>query len=109
VRKKWLILALCATLAVVVFLVWSAAEDARQAALLDARVRQAEDRVTQAHDRFGRLYQDKAPAEEVHQAEREWVWAEHELVHLRIERKQRQQEASWHARLLREVRRRAGW
>jgi hypothetical protein len=112
VRRKWLILPLgaaLAALAVVAFLVWLGVEDARQAALLDARVREADFRVMQAHDRYGRLRQDKAPAEEVRQAEREWVGAENELVHLRFEREQRQRQQSWHARLLREVRRRTGW
>jgi hypothetical protein len=115
--QKWLVLTLVAalaTLAVVALLVWCVAKDARQAALLDARVQQAEDRVTQARDRYGRLRQDKAPAEEVRQAEREWVGAEAELDLLRFEREQRRREEerrhqSWPARLRQEVKRRTGW
>jgi hypothetical protein len=86
VRKKWLVLpliAVLATLAVAAFLAWCVAEDARQAALLDARVRGAWERAVQASDRAGRLRQDKAPAEEVQQSEREWLEAELELVGLR--------------------------
>jgi hypothetical protein len=110
VKKKWLVLPLgaaLATLAVVALLVGFAAEDARQAALLDARVRDAEERYMQTSDHTGGLHQNGAPLEELYQAD----WEEHEarmrLQALLDERDQRQQ--SWHARLRREVRRRTGW
>jgi hypothetical protein len=115
VTKKWLILAVCAglaTLAVVALLVWCVAEDARQAALLDARVREADFRAMQAFDRVivCRRWYSRAhttSAEEVHQAELEYQRASTELDSLKVERARRQQ--SWHARLLHEVRRRTGW
>jgi hypothetical protein len=107
VRKKWLILALGAALAVVAILVWLGAEDARQAALLDAREREAEIRVARAFARVKVLAIDGAPAEEVGQADLEARRALAELAPLRAEQARRQE--SWHARLLREARRRTGW
>jgi hypothetical protein len=110
VRKKWLTLPLgtaLATLAVVALLVWLAAEDAHQAALLDARVRAAEDRVAQTSRRSRQLVRDGAPEEEVVQACQEDIEALQEMKTLRTERWCRQQ--SWHARLAREARRRTGW
>jgi hypothetical protein len=99
-----------ATLAVVALLAWCVAEDARQAALLDARVREAEGRVRQALDQEERLRQvvkqgiilDGAQAEEVRQAELEYQRAGTELVLLRTEQRQRQR--TWRARLCQEVR-----
>ena len=109
-RRKWFILPLgaaLATLAVVALLVWLAAEDARQAALLDARVREAQERAWQASVRASQLDQDGAPAEEVRQAGVERQRALTELLEALIEKAERQQ--SWHVRLRREVRRRTGW
>jgi hypothetical protein len=59
VKRKWLVLPVCAApaaVAVVALLGWFAAENARQAAE-DARVRDAENRVNQAIDRAKRLNQ----------------------------------------------------
>jgi hypothetical protein len=87
-KRKWLVLAgvVLAALGLVAFLVWSAAEDARedawQKSLLDARFRDAHDRVERvsgrvnraaaryerARDRVNRLARDGAPADEVSQA-----------------------------------------
>jgi hypothetical protein len=110
VRKQWLILPLgaaVATLAVVALLVWLGAEDARQAALLDDRIEQEYARVNDLEDRELRLVTEGAPAEEVRQAARAIEEAEQDLVALQKERIRRHQ--TWHARLLREVRRRTGW
>jgi hypothetical protein len=109
VRKKWLVLPLGAALtalAVGAFLVWCVAKDARQSALLDARVRAADDRVEQALHRRGRLVRDGAPRREVAQAyqEEDEAWEEYQT--LRTEQEQRQQ--PWHSRLREEVRRRTG-
>jgi hypothetical protein len=107
VKKKWLILPVCAGLALMALVVWLGAEDARQAALLDAREREAEIRFARATDRFKCLVGDGAPAEEVRQADLEVyrAWGEQEML---ID-KQEQRWQSWPARLLREVRRRTGW
>jgi hypothetical protein len=107
VRKKWLIVALGAGLAMVALLVWLGVEDARQAALLDAREREAEIRFARATDRLKCLVGDGAPAEEVRQADLEVyrAWGEQEM----LINKQEQRWQSWHARLLAEVRRRTGW
>jgi hypothetical protein len=110
VRRKWLVLPLgaaLATLAVVALLVWFAAEDARQAALLDARIREAQERASQASVRVNQLDQDGAPAEELLQAVLERQQALEVATRLFYEQAQRQQ--SWHARLRQEVRRRTGW
>jgi hypothetical protein len=109
VRKKWLILpliAVLATLAVVAFLAWSAAQDARQEALLDARYHEAEARVQLTESRMHRLAQGGAPREEVMQAGQENTKAWKELGALRSERARRA--APWYARLRQEVRRRTG-
>jgi hypothetical protein len=95
------------TLAVVTLLVWFAAEDARQAALLDARVQAAEVRVYQTESRMFRLIQDGAPVEEVVQAYQENKEAWEELRALRGERYWRRR--PWHRRVLGEVRFRTGW
>jgi hypothetical protein len=58
VRRKWLILPACAglaALAMVALLAWFAAEDARQAALLAARVREARGRAEYALDQINQL------------------------------------------------------
>jgi hypothetical protein len=110
VRRKWLILPLgaaLATLAVVAFLAWLAAEDARQAALLEAREREAKDRMEQALARDRRLRGEGAPTEEVLRADWEAGEAWEELLTLRDEQARRKQ--SWPARLRQEVRRRTGW
>jgi hypothetical protein len=106
--KKWpLILALCAGLALLALLVWLAVDDARQAALLDARIRQVQERALQASARVNQLPQDGAPAEEVLPPFEERQRALTELLELHVEQAERRQ--SWHARLLAEVRRRTGW
>jgi cell division protein FtsB len=105
--RKWLILALCAALALVVVLAWFAAEDARQAALLDARIEQGYARVEELEDRQLRLVSEGAPAEEVSRAALAVLKAEQDVVALEKERHWRRQ--PWHARLRREVRRHTGW
>src|SRR5262249_48278856 len=85
--------------AVVAFLVWLGVQD--------ARVREARSQLRQAHHQEEKLRQDGAPAEEVQQATREYQWAGEDLKWLYAERDLRQD--SWHARPLREVRRRTGW
>jgi hypothetical protein len=82
-------------------------EDARQAALLDARVRDAENRVEQTLRRERRLIRDGAPGEQIIQAQLEEQEAWKELERLRTEQWRRRQ--PWHARLRQEVRRRTGW
>jgi hypothetical protein len=106
VRRKWLILALCVVLGLVV-VVWFAVQDARQAALLDARARDAENRVEQTLRRERRLIRDGAPSDQIMQAHLEEQDAWKELDRLRTEQSRRRQ--TWHARLLGEVRRRTGW
>jgi hypothetical protein len=105
--RKWLILPVCAGLAVVALLVWSGVEDARQAALLDARFQHAQSRALNLDGRLERLRQDRAPAWEVEEAERDSHEAWKEAVTLAREEWRR--EESWHARLLAEVQRRTGW
>jgi hypothetical protein len=107
VKRKWLILTLCAALAVAALLIWLAVEDARQAALLDASEREAELRAGRAFARVQVLTRDGAPAEEVRQAELEWHRAAGEFSMLHQEQARRSQ--PWHARLRDEVRRRTGW
>jgi hypothetical protein len=110
VRRKWFILPLgtaLATLAVVALLVWLAAEDAHQAALLDARIRAAEDRVARTSRRSRQLVRDGAPEEEVVQACQEDIEALQEMKTLRTERWRRRQTLP--ARLLAEIHRRTGW
>jgi hypothetical protein len=91
----------------VALLAWFAAEDARQAALLDARVGEARERAEQALDLMNQLEQNRAPAAEVRRADEEYREALTEIKSLSVERARRQQ--SWPARLLREARRRTGW
>jgi uncharacterized protein YdbL (DUF1318 family) len=107
VQRKWLILALCAGLALVALLVWLGVEDARQAALLEARTKQGHGRVGELAERYYRLVREGAPSDEVYQAVLAIEEAQQDLEVLETERYRRQQ--SWHARLLREVRRRTGW
>jgi hypothetical protein len=116
VRKWLLVLSVCLGLGLVVT-VWLGVEDARQAprraALLDARIREAEGRAAQARERSIRLVQlvrdgeDGEPeeeiAEEIHQAGLEYQWAQKDQVLLRAQQK------PWHVRLRQEVRRRTGW
>jgi hypothetical protein len=104
--RKWLVLPLCAGLAVVALLVWFTVDDARQAALLNARVRDAENRFEETLRRELRLFQDGAPVEQTTQAYREANEACKELDRLRTEQWRRRQ--TWHARLLDEARRRTG-
>jgi hypothetical protein len=86
--------------------VWLAAEDARQAALLDAREQEVTDRLMQALSRQDRLDQDGEPTEEVRRANGEVQQASRELTSLWAEQAWRRE--PWHARLIREVRRRTG-
>jgi hypothetical protein len=104
VRKWLLILAVCVGLGLIL-LVRLAAEDARQAALLDARVREAENRFWMSH--VVRRASDGATAEELRHDQQEALEAMDEYFALRAEQAQRQQ--SWHARLRWEVKRRTGW
>jgi uncharacterized protein HemX len=105
--RKWLLaLAVCVGLGLVV-VVWLAAEDARQADLLDDRIEQGYARVDELEDRELRLVTEGAPAEEVHQAALAIEEAQQDLAALQKERHRRRQ--TWHARLLREARRRTGW
>jgi hypothetical protein len=102
--RKWFLLALCAGLAVAALLVWFAAEGARQAALLRSQMRQAMGRVIETDDRlYGAIRRQRPMGQE----EEEAVEAEREYQALVQEQRRRQQ--SWPVRLLREVRRRAGW
>jgi len=92
VRKKWLILPLGAALAVVVFLAWCVAEDARQEAIPRARVLAAHDRwnravyrfylarvrCVRARDRVDQLTQDGAPADDILQARADFEAARRE-------------------------------
>jgi hypothetical protein len=124
VKKKWLVLPLgaaLAILAVVALLGWFAAEDARQEALLDARIRDAKergerafDREERALDRFNRLVRDGAPAEEVGQARADIVAAHEEGQAARQEfqaalEEKLQRLDPWPAAVRYEVRRRTGW
>jgi hypothetical protein len=79
-------------------------DQARAAAELG---RTAEGRFEQALTRERPLTEDDAPEGEVRQADREARRAIAEFVDLWTEQQQR--EASWHARLRREVRWRTGW
>jgi hypothetical protein len=92
---------------VVALLVWFAAEEARQAALLDAREREAESRTMRAYHRTERLIQDEAPGEKINQAFQESSKASQEWASLRDEQERRKE--SWPARLRREVRSSTGW
>jgi hypothetical protein len=105
--RKWLILPVCAGPALVALLVWSGVEDARQGALLDARIEEAEARVRRLEDRKHAILLDGAPAGEVAPAYIDEVRARAELATLRQEQERRRQ--PWHARLVREIRRRTGW
>jgi hypothetical protein len=67
VRKWLLVMALSVGLGLIL-LVWLGMEDAREAALLDARVQDAEDRFGQAFDRRCRLIRNGAPEWEIMQA-----------------------------------------
>jgi hypothetical protein len=107
VRKKWLILALVGAFAAVALLVWLGVQDARQEALLDSRVREAENRFEETLRRELRLFQDGAPVEQTTPAYREANEVCKELDTLRTEQWRRGQ--SWPARLRQEVRRRTGW
>jgi hypothetical protein len=101
-----LILAVCVGLGLVV-VVWLGVDDARQTALLDARVQHARIRALGLQGRWERLMQDGAPEEEVVQAARDADRAWEEAEPLCEE--QREREKSWPARLRWEVRRRTGW
>jgi hypothetical protein len=108
--RKWLLLlAVFITLGTAV-IVWLGVEDARQADLLDAQVRRASDRLNQADDRFLRAHARmvvEGDADDLLRAEAEQAEAGYALQALTMEQYLRQQ--TWHARLLREARRRAGW
>jgi len=104
--RKWLLtLAVCVGLGLVT-VVWLGVDDARQAALLDARAREAEDRFYQALAWKVRLIEDDAPEAQVFQAELESRRAIVEIAGLCRERQRR--EHSWPARLRQEIRRRTG-
>jgi hypothetical protein len=115
VRKRLLALPVCAGLALVALLVWFTADDARQAAILDARVRQAEARVNETEDLIWEAVRRDAPRDEqevelmkadVYRARMVAVEAQREYQALVQEQRRRQQ--SWPARLRREIRRRLG-
>ena len=101
--RKWLILALCAGIAVAALLVWFAVQDARQAAAFDARIREAESRSLRLQGRLERLGRDGAPEGEMAQAagDRDEARQEVETLH----REQRRREESWPACLFYETRR----
>jgi cell division septum initiation protein DivIVA len=107
VKKKWLVLAPCAALAVVATLVSLGVEDARQADLLEIQRLQAASRALRAEARQERLARDGATEEEFRQPvqEADEAWADVE----RLSREQLRRRNTWHARLLSEVRRRTGW
>jgi hypothetical protein len=105
VKRKWLLtLAACVGLGLAL-VVGLGAGDAWQAARLEARTRDAEERVRQTSDRSHRLHQNGAPLEELFQADQEDREARMRLQALREE----QPWGSWRDRLPREVRRRTGW
>jgi hypothetical protein len=106
VRRKWLfVLALCVGVGFAPA-VWFAAEDARRAGLLGARVREAEARSSAASDRLSRIFHDHKSGDEVEQAIEKLKRAQLELEMVRVEQARRQ---SWPARLRWEVYRRTGW
>jgi hypothetical protein len=104
VRKWLLILAVCVGLGLALA-VGLGVVDAWQAGRLEARIRDAEERLTQASDRSLRLHHNGAPLEELFQADQEEREARARLQALREE----QPWESWRDRLPREVRRRTGW
>src|SRR5262249_4493734 len=107
VKRKWLILTLGAALAAAALLVWLGVEDARQATLLEIQKLQAVSRGLRAETQLERLTRDGATEEEVAESaqEADEAWADVE----RLSREQARRQQSWHARLVREVRRRTGW
>ena len=106
VRKWLLVLAVVAVLGTTL-IVWSAAEDARRATLLDTRLREAHDRYQRLEWNEIGLHLHGAPREDVAKARAEKVKAGAEVVALQEEQWRR--ESSWHACLLRDVRRLTGW
>jgi hypothetical protein len=115
VRKKWLLtFVLCVGFGLLL-LAWLATEDARQAALLDIRVLEAENRALRLRSRLLwesqqegiRPIESRVPEWNREQAAREIDEAWEEFQTLRLEQQRRQD--SWHVRLRREVRRRTGW
>jgi hypothetical protein len=104
--RKWLILPLGAALALVALLVWLAAEDARQAALLDTRILEARDRYWMLRVRELDLNMDGA-YRRAGEVGLERIKAQVEFETLETERRQRQN--SWPARLRGEVRRWLVW
>jgi hypothetical protein len=114
--RKWLLtLAVCFGLALALP-VGYVVEDARQRAFLDARVWDAEDRFERAYRHENPPGGDEAPAEEEAEPDARGSWELwQELERARAERnewRRREEERRqnpWHARLLDEARRRAGW
>jgi hypothetical protein len=105
--RKWLFtLAVCVGLGLALA-AWLGVEDSRRATLLEIQTLHAANRALRAETRQERLARDGAPEEEVREAvqETDEAWAEY--AGLNRERARRQQ--SWHARLVREVKRRTGW
>jgi hypothetical protein len=105
-RRALILLALVAGLGLALA-VGFGVEDARQAALLDARIHAADTRVSLLIRDERQLVRDGAPEDRYVQLHREEEEAWKHLQTLRTERWRRQQ--SWHVRLLREFRRRTGW
>jgi hypothetical protein len=104
VRRKWLLVLAGVFGLGTAVIVWLGVGDARQAALLDARVREAEGRAHGAEERERSLLRGGAPAEEVAQAHAEERQAQAEVETLMRER--RRLEVSSGAHLLRKV---FGW
>ena len=96
-----------AGVAVVALLAWFAAEDARQAALLDARFQDARSRSSALVYRLQRLRDEGEPTEEFWRTARELREACKAADAL--SREKRRREESGPARLYYEVCRRAGW
>jgi hypothetical protein len=103
--RKWLLTAAVCVGLGLALVVGLGVGDAWQAARLEARTRDAEERLRQTSDRSYRLHHNGAPLEELFQADQEEREARVRLQALR----EKQPWESWHAGLLREVRRRTGW
>jgi hypothetical protein len=105
-RRALILLALVAGLGLVLAAGFGV-EDARQSALLDARIHAADTRVSLLIRSEHQLVRDGAAEDRYVQLGREEEEAWNDLQTLRTERWRRQQ--AWHVRLLREFRHRTGW
>jgi hypothetical protein len=117
VKRKWLLTFLLCVGFGLLLLAWLATEDARQAALLDIRVLEAENRALRLRilleqDRqledipiIGMSKEERKKHREQLTRERHEAWEK--VQTLRLEQQRRKD--SWHARLIDEARRRTGW